>query len=262
MHRLLAQNRELIAMVHKLMSQVHDKHATRDKLNNDNLEPMNETWMLHDLSSAVYGSSGFGTNSLGTNGPMDFASQIFDNSNAGFNNGVKINSSTVDSFFGEILTTNTSMNMNGNVTTNMQHNNNNNVKSNLNSTTTIPNKTTILGAGPSPPHRRDLSQQYDATNPFVPQLSMSAMYKPTFNTSVETTFSPQHNNNNNNNNNNKHNNTTMEYDHMKRTFNEEDDDDDEDEDEDGDSFSGDDTPVNTSRQTTTLNDSHHQVAVT
>lgn len=81
-HRLLAQNRELVVIVQKLMSQVQDKH------NKDSSEPYNETWMLSQLSSnaTIFSSSSLFPNStsgMGTSNNIDFDSHVFDNSNTG-----------------------------------------------------------------------------------------------------------------------------------------------------------------------------------
>lgn len=84
MHRLLAQNREMLVMIQKLMTQVSDKHAKEFS------EPLNESWMLSELSPAATvlnsnsnlfhdPSGGLGTKNI------DFDSQIFDNLNIGDN---------------------------------------------------------------------------------------------------------------------------------------------------------------------------------
>jgi len=84
-HRLLAQNREMLVMIQRLMSQVSDKYAK------DNNEPLNETWILSELSSnfSMNSSSNLyktdsltNSNLLGSRN-IDFSSQVFDNSNIG-----------------------------------------------------------------------------------------------------------------------------------------------------------------------------------
>ena len=84
MHRLLAQNREMLVMIQRLMSQVSDKYAK------ENNEPLNETWILSELSqnfslnsnSNLFTDLNASSNLLGSN-TIDFSSQVFDNSNLG-----------------------------------------------------------------------------------------------------------------------------------------------------------------------------------
>lgn len=81
-HRLLAQNREMLIMIQKLMTQVSDQHAKNHS------EPLNQKWMLSELSpsATVLESSTLfpdnPNNGLGTK-TIDFNSQIFDNINIG-----------------------------------------------------------------------------------------------------------------------------------------------------------------------------------
>ena len=76
---LLAQNRELITQMQKLMIQIQDKHK---KENPDNSV---ENWLLSDLSPNAYILSSSRQDSSGGLGTlnMDFSSEIFDNSNVG-----------------------------------------------------------------------------------------------------------------------------------------------------------------------------------
>ena len=75
----------MLVMIQRLMSQVSDKYAK------DNNEPLNETWILSELSSnfSMNSSSNLyqtdsltATNLLGSRS-IDFSSQVFDNSNIG-----------------------------------------------------------------------------------------------------------------------------------------------------------------------------------
>ena len=81
MHRLLAQNREMLVMIQKLMTQVSDNHAKEFS------EPLNQKWILSELSpcATVLSSSNLFQDStggnLGSTNNMDFNSQIFDNMN-------------------------------------------------------------------------------------------------------------------------------------------------------------------------------------
>ena len=71
-------------MVQRLMSQVSDKYAK------DNNEPLNETWILSELSqnfslnsnSNLFSELNASSNLLGSR-TIDFSSQVFDNSNIG-----------------------------------------------------------------------------------------------------------------------------------------------------------------------------------
>lgn len=114
-HRLLAQNREMLVMIQRLMTQVSEKHSK------DNNEPLNETWILSELSrnstvlssSSLFQDSSTNNTLLGSNN-IDFNSQVFDNSNIGPSPMHRnVNASTTSTSFKDIFTS-TANSMNGN----------------------------------------------------------------------------------------------------------------------------------------------------
>lgn len=74
----------MLVMIQRLMSQVSDKYAK------DHNEPLNETWILSELSqnfslnsnSNLFSELNSSSNLLGSH-TIDFSSQVFDNSNIG-----------------------------------------------------------------------------------------------------------------------------------------------------------------------------------
>lgn len=151
--RLLAQNRELIGNIQKMMTQMQEKHSKEYP------ESFNETWMLSDLSSnaAVLSSSmnPESTSGLGSTN-IDFNSQIFNNSNVG--------PSPRHTITGNSFTPDRKISLSFEDIASRSYNNSSLVETNNSS---------------------DMSNEFNDKNPFIPKTTMSSdVYKLTYDTSL------------------------------------------------------------------------------
>ena len=171
-HRLLAQNRDLIVNIHKLMMKLQDNHATQFH------EAIDETWLLSELSpnatvmSSAYSDS---TAGLGTTN-IDFNSSIFNNSNV--NPSPKnpiMSSSTPNNKLFDGLTSN----------------------SHTSESISVSNNTASSTETRSKKNGTSNDSGLKETNPFSPLTSTNDMYQFAFDNTINTTkHSPGVDNNN------------------------------------------------------------------